>query len=85
MPCLSLSENPIPRDVAVAICSDRTRTGILNVYTPDRRDARALAKEAADGRVSEVGEGESQLGMAYFPMTRGEGPRVVFGSPGSRR
>lgn len=82
MPCLSLSRNRIPRDVALAICSDRTRVGILNVYTPDRRDAKALAKEAAECRVSDVGACESVLGMPYYPMTRGEGPRAVFGLPG---
>lgn len=39
----------VPRDVALAICADKTRLGVVGVYTPNRDDAHDLMKDALNG------------------------------------
>ena len=49
-----VSSEPVSRDIALRICSDRGRLGMLSVYTPLRGDALQLASEASDRRPVEV-------------------------------
>lgn len=44
-----MSVDPIPYRVALAVCADTSRTGVLSVYTPDRADAERLMREASGG------------------------------------
>lgn len=44
-----MSVDPIPYRVALAVCANTSRTGVLSVYTPDRADAERLMREASGG------------------------------------
>lgn len=78
---VSTASGPIGRDVAVAICSDRVRQGVLCVYTPRREDALEIMTEALGGRRPEevILDG---IGIGFFGRKgEKEGPKAFFGRP----
>ena len=51
---IAISIDPIPRDLAVMICADQSRAGIMSVYTPSRADASNLMEESLGAKPLEV-------------------------------
>ncbi|MBQ7405197.1 MAG: hypothetical protein IJV90_02110, partial [Candidatus Methanomethylophilaceae archaeon] len=51
---IAISIDPIPRDLAVMICADQSRAGIMSVYTPLRTDASNLMEESLGAKPLEV-------------------------------
>ena len=51
---IAISIDPIPKDLAVMICADQSRAGIMSVYTPSRADASNLMEESLGAKPLEV-------------------------------
>ena len=82
-----MSVDPVPYRVALAVCSDTSRTGVLSVYTSDRTDAEGIMREASGGE--DPYEARSPRTMLSFDAAclvrrsaMSDSPKAVYGPMG---
>lgn len=74
-----ISNIDISQDTAISICSDAIRVGIVNVYTPDREDARKLILDSTGKKPKENHAGP-RCGLNNFESSSGlQKARAFYG------